>query len=121
MIPINAHLERTALLGTEHEVQLRTERVACSRLKVQFPAPVGILVRPHRKLIRLEVVGSLIGLLEDLVAEIHVEPHEGIRYGHAELRLVHLGRIALVDVGHLHGRIDVLSHRHRANENGEGG
>ena len=108
---IDAHLERSPLLRAENEFQLRMQGISRPGLEVNAPAPVCILVRPHVQLVRLELVCSLVRLLEDSVVEVHVETKERIRHVHLLDRLEHVGRIALVGVGHLHGRVDVLCQR----------
>ena len=106
---VHTHLERSFPLRTEHELQLRMESVTRSGLKVKLTSSPGILLRPHVQHVRLEVVGTLIRLVENLIVKIQIEPQQGIRHIHSKKRLLYLGRTALIGVRDLYGRVEILS------------
>ena len=113
MAGVHAHLERSALFRAEDELKLRVESVTGTGLEIKLPSSPGILGRPHIQHIRLEAVGSLVWLLKNLVVKIQIEVKQRVGDVHPEQRLVYLRSVALIGVGDLDGRIEILSERDR--------
>ena len=113
MAGVHAHLERSTLLRAEDELKPRVESVTGAGLEIKLTSPPGILGRPHIQHIRLEAVGSLVRLLKHLIVKVQVEAEQRVRHVHPEQRLVNLRSVALIGVGDLDGRIEILSERDR--------
>ena len=109
---------QTAFGGrSEDKIEDRMEGITGTGLQIETASPVGILLRSHVEHVRFEAVRAVIFLLEDLIVVIQVEAQQRIRHRHLRQRLPRIGRGALVGVGNLHGRIEVLRSGARAEEN----
>ncbi len=105
---VQAHLEGSVQDGTEDDIGLGTEGITGTGPDIEFVPREAFALRFHVHQIRAEFVGALVGIPEDGVVEVRIEPEQGVRHVHRNGSLVDIQVLAFVGAGHLYGRIQVL-------------
>ena len=117
-IVIDGHSETAFHHWSEHHLGLGVQRIADSGPQVeQAVAPSG-RVWLHIYAVGRELVRAPVGIVKNGIVEIPVELEKGVGHGHRDVLLVDFHKFALVVVGHLDRRVEILGGRRRAGEKG---
>ncbi len=116
MRSIDAELEPSVQLRAVHKFEFGMQRIASPRFEIERFSPIRILFGTHVQHIGLETVGTAVRWVEHFIIEVQVEPHQGIRDVHPDPGLAYVGRLALIDIGHFHRGIEILSERERSRQ-----
>ena len=107
-IVIQAEAETPLDVRGEDHLAFRMQGIPGTGTEIE-PAVVAYRgLRLHFYPVRTELVGTLVRVVEHRIIEIPVELQEGVRDRHPDFLLLHFHQFALVVIGHLDRRIEVL-------------
>ena len=105
---VQAHLEGAVQDGAEDDIGLGTEGITGTGPDIEFVPREAFALGFHVHQVGAEFIGALVGIPEDGVVEVRIEPEQRIRHVHRNGSLVDIQVLAFVGAGHLYGRIQVL-------------